>query len=662
MPAPAATSHIVWSPSAERIRASAIDRFRRLVNRRTDRHLVDSTALHRWSLDDPARFYALLWEFLGLQGDPGERVITPGARLEETRFFPDARLSFAANLLGPADQSEAIVFRREDGQERRLTRRALHREVARLQQALERAGLSPGDHVAAYLPNCPEAVILLLACASIGVVFASASPDYGVSGSIDRFSQIRPRLLFACDGYCYNGKAHKVGAKVAAIARGLGDGLEATVIVPFLDTALALPDTGGPVHSLADFTAAGTRTAPRLPLLPFDQPLYILFSSGTTGRPKAIVHRAGVLLGQAKEHQLHCDIRPGDRVFYFSTLSWMVWNWHVACLASGATLMLYDGAPFHPSPDVLWDYAAQERFTLFGTSARYLDALRNSGLVPARGRDLSALRMVASTGSPLAPVNYHFVHEHIRRDVHLASMSGGTDIVGAFVTGDPTRPVRDGEIQGPALGMAMQVVDESARPLPPGQRGELVCATPFPSMPLGFLNDPDGRRYRAAYFERFRGLWHHGDFAETTEHGGFVIHGRSDATLNAGGVRIGTAEIYTQVEKLPEVTEALAIGQERGHDTRIVLFVQLEEGIALDPALEQRIRRAIREGASPRHVPELILAAPDLPRTMNGKIVELAVREVVHGRPVANTDALANPEALDFFAGLRQLRQEQKSG
>ena len=648
------TSRVVWEPSEAHIASSAMNRFRLAVNARFGLALTDSLDLHRWSIDDVADFHDILWDFAGLVGERGKRVFVTGERIEQARFFPDARLNFAENLLKETGPADAIVFRGEDGVSTRLSWDELHMLVSRMQQALRAAGVEVGDRIAAYLPNIPEAAALLIACASIGAVFCSASPDYGASGAIDRFAQAEPKLLFTCDGYRYAGKTHLVGEKVAQIAASLA-GVR-TVVIPFVGTPEAvLGPVSGSVTLEAFLESFVTKPVEYI-RLPFDHPLYILFSSGTTGKPKAIVHRAGVILMQAKEQLLHCDIRPGDRVFYFSTLTWMVWNWHVAVLQTGAAIMLFDGSPFHPHPAVLWDYAAEEGFTLFGTSAKYLDTLRKSGLRPGEGRNLSPLRMVSSTGSPLAPINYAFVYEAVKRDVHLVSVSGGTDIVGCFVTGDPTRPVRDGEIQGPSLGMAVDIVDEDKRPVPPGVKGELVCATPFPSIPLGFLGDSNGSRFRAAYFDRFPGVWHHGDFASTTEVGGFIIYGRSDATLNAGGVRIGTAEIYAEVERIPEILEALAVGQEIGHDTRIVLFVRLAPSVEFDATLEKRIRHIIRTGASPRHVPEIIIPVADLPRTKNGKIVELAVRDVIHGRPVGNVDALANPEALEIFRDMPALR------
>lgn len=647
------TSRIVWTPSQDRIAAAAMTGFRLAVNARFGLSLADSLDLHRWSVENLADFHDALWDFAGIVGEKGERVFVAGERIEQARFFPDARLNVAENLLKRTGPDDAIVFRGEDGATARLSWDALHALVSRMQQALRAAGIAAGDRVAAYLPNIPEAAALLIACASIGAVFCSASPDYGASGAIDRFAQAAPKLFFACDGYRYAGKEHPVGDKVAEIAAALA-GARA-VVVPFLGSPQQILDAVAGATTLAAFVAPFKARPVEYARLAFDHPLYILFSSGTTGKPKAIIHRAGAILLQAKEQLLHCDIRAGDRVFYFSTLTWMVWNWHVSVLQTGAAIMLFDGSPFHPDPAVLWNYAAEEGFTLFGTSARYLDTLRKSGLRPGEDYDLAALRMVSSTGSPLAPVNYAFVHEAVKRDVHLASVSGGTDIVGCFVMGDPTRPVRDGEIQGPSLAMGVAVVDEAAQPVPPGVKGELVCSTPFPTIPLGFLGDADGSRFRAAYFDRFPGLWHHGDFASVTEAGGFVIFGRSDATLNAGGVRIGTAEIYAEVERIPEVLEALAIGQEVGHDTRIVLFVRLAPGVDFDAAFDRRLRAAIRSGASPRHVPEIIVPVPDLPRTKNGKIVELAVREVVHGRPVGNADALANPEALAIFRDMPEL-------
>ncbi len=532
--------------------------------------------------------------------------------------------------------------------------------MSRLQQAFLAEGIGPGDIVAGMLPNMPETIVAMLATASLGAKWSSCSPDFGVRGVLDRFGQLAPKLFFACDGYWYAGKRIEVLEKAAAIAAELRP--QRTIVVPLLgqgDAAIAGVPRG---ISYEDFVVPFAPGPLQLPRFPFSHPLYVVFSSGTTGLPKCIVHSAGgTLLQHMKEQQLHADIRPGDRVFYFTTCGWMMWNWLASCLATGATLCLYDGSPFHPDGNVLFDYAQAERFNFFGTSAKFLDGLRKAGLAPPRTHDLSALRSIASTGSPLAPEGFRYVYEAIKADVHLASISGGTDIISCFVLGVPTLPVRAGEIQGPGLGMAVDVWDRDGRSCPPGQKGELVCTRPFPSMPLGFWNDAENLRYRDTYFQRFPGVWCHGDFAEWTASGGMIIHGRSDATLNPGGVRIGTAEIYNQVEQVPEVLEALCIAQEADGDVRIVLFVRLAPGAALDAALETRIRQQIRQGASPRHVPARIVAVADIPRTKSGKIAELAVRETVHGRPVPNTEALANPESLALYTDLPGLAVEGSS-
>ncbi|MBO0712901.1 MAG: acetoacetate--CoA ligase, partial [Acetobacteraceae bacterium] len=527
--------------------------------------------------------------------------------------------------------------------------------VSRLQQALKAAGVAVGDRVAAMLPNCPEAVACMLATTSIGAIWSSCSPDFGERGVLDRFGQIEPALFIAVDGYWYNGKPIRLADKLKAIVPRLPTA-RATVIVNYLGEAEALAKEVPRALPLGDFLRPFPVRALAFERLPFDHPIYVLFSSGTTGVPKCIVHGAGgTLLQHLKEHRLQSDVRAGDRMFYFTTLGWMMWNWLASGLATGATLVLYDGSPFAPGPNVLWDYAQAERITLFGTSAKYIDACSKAGLAPVTTHDLSSVRLITSTGSPLAPDSFEYVYRSIKPDVHLASISGGTDIVSCFVLGDPTSPVWKGEIQAPGLGMAMDVFSEDGKPIRE-QKGELVCTKPFASMPVKFWNDPEGRKYHAAYFERFPGVWCHGDFAEWTAHGGMIIHGRSDATLNPGGVRIGTAEIYAQVEQIPEVVEALCIGQDWDNDMRVVLFVRLKEGAVLDEALRDTIRRAIRSGASPRHVPAKIIQVADIPRTRSGKITELAVRDVIHGRPVRNTEALANPEALTLYRDLAELR------
>ena len=648
-------SEPLWRPSAARVAALPLTRFAAEAARRAGRPLADYRALHAWSIADRAAFWDLVWDFSGVIGDKGARTVEDGERMPGARFFPDATLNFAENLLRRNDDGEAIVFRGEDGATRRLTWRQLNDLVSRLQQALAAAGIGVGDRVAALLPNIPEGIAGLIATASLGAIWSSASPDFGPDGVVDRFGQIEPKVFIVVDGYRYAGKEIDLAGKAKAIVPRLGN-VRRVIVVPMIgkaeELAAALPGGLSLEAALAPFSARPVTYA----RLPFAHPLCILFSSGTTGVPKCIVHSAGgTLLQHLKEHRLHSAIGEGDRVFYFTTLGWMMWNWLASVLASGATAMLFDGSPFHPSPATIFEFAASERFTFLGTSAKFIDGVKKAEYRPADHHDFPHLCAIASTGSPLAPESFDFVYEAIKRDVHLASISGGTDIVSCFVLGVPSEPVWRGEIQGPGLGMAVDVFDAGGEPLPAG-KGELVCTRPFPSMPVGFWNDPDGAKYRAAYFERFPGIWCHGDFAEWTVHGGIVIHGRSDATLNPGGVRIGTGEIYRQVEQIAEVLEALAIGQDFAGDVRIVLFVRLRAGAVLDEPLARRIRTQIRAGASPRHVPAKIVAVADIPRTKSGKIVELAVREIVHGRPVKNREALANPEALEIFRDLDELR------
>jgi len=643
----------LWRPSAPD--DTALAALMRTVSSRTGRAIAGYDDLHAWSVADPASFWSLVWDEAALAGEKGTRHLVDEELMPGARFFPDARINYAENCLVGAVDGEAIVFRGEDKVEKRLSRGELALQVARVQAFLREAGVGRGDRVAAMLPNMPETVVVCLATAALGAVFSSCSPDFGVRGVLDRFGQIEPKVFVACDGYWYNGKPVDVSGKVADVAEALEPA--AVIVVPYLDDLRAreLVDEVESAWLFPAIVEDRDETVPAFEPVAFDAPQFILFSSGTTGVPKCIVHGAGgTLIQHVKEHRYHSDIRPGDRVFYFTTCGWMMWNWLITALASGATLVLFDGSPFAPDHNVLWDYAVAERVTFFGTSAKYIDALRKAGGEPGRTHDLQALRTIASTGSPLAAESFRWVYQAIKPDVHLASISGGTDIVSCFVLGIPTKQVHAGEIQGPGLGMAVDVAAEDGSHLPSG-KGELVCRKPFPSMPVMFWNDPDGSKYRGAYFERFENVWCHGDFAEWTEHGGIIIHGRSDATLNPGGVRIGTAEIYAQVEQIPEVLEALAIGQSMDDDVRVVLFVRLAEGRALDEDLMTRIKRQIRNGASPRHVPAKIVAVADIPRTKSGKIVELAVRDVVHGREVKNKEALANPEALDLFRDIPEL-------
>ena len=645
----------LWRPVAAAVEKILLTEFARRASKLTGRDLSDYDALHAWSVADPGAFWDLMWDFAGIIGDKGGRPFVDGGMLD-ARFFPDARLNFAENILRRRDDTDAIVFRSENGDTRRWSWRDLHDTVSRLQQALAAAGVGPGDRVAALLPNLPEGVAGMLATTSLGAVWSSASPDFGTTGVLDRFGQIEPKVFLVCDGYLYGGKHIDLAGKIAEIVPRL-ESVQLVIVVPYAGGAEAIAAANPKISTLDDALAAFDAGPVTFERQAFSHPAFILFSSGTTGVPKCIVHSAGgTLIQHLKEHRLQSDIRSGDRVFYFTTLGWMMWNWLASALGSEATLLLFDGSPFHPSAAALFTFLEDERATFFGTSAKYIDAVKRADYRAADHHDLSALRTMASTGSPLAPESFDFVYQAIKPDLHLASISGGTDIVSCFVMGIPTQPVWRGEIQGPGLGMAMDVFDESGASVR-NRKGELVCRVPFPSMPVGFWNDPDGERYRAAYFERFAGVWAHGDFAEITDHGGFIIHGRSDATLNPGGVRIGTAEIYRQVEQLEDVVESLAIGQQWQGDERIVLFVRLRDGIKLDDSLTSDIKAAIRRGATPRHVPARIVAVDDIPRTKSGKLVELAVREIVHGRPVHNIEALANPEALRLYENLAELRE-----
>ena len=642
----------LWTLTAAQIEKTRVAEFMR---RQVARGVAAATYndLYRWSISDREAFWEAVWDFCGVVGERGTRTLVDGERMPGAHWFPEAQLNFAENLLRRCDDEPAIVFRREDGLRRQLTFRELRQDVGRLQAAFRAAGLRPGDRVAAILPNIPEAVAAVLAVASLGGIWSSCSPDFGASGVLDRFGQIEPKFLLAADGYLYRGTRFDSLEKLAAIQAGLPM-VERTVVVPYTADRPALHGLRNAV-SWRDF--AGDDTAPELEFarFPFDQPLYILFSSGTTGKPKCIVHGAGgTLLQHFKEHQLHCDLGSTDRLFYFTTLGWMMWNWLVTGLASGTTLALFDGNPFHPGPEALWDMVAGEKVTVFGTSAKFIDASKKAGLEPGRSHDLSRLRAMLSTGSPLVAESFDWVYDSVKRDLHLASISGGTDIVSCFVLGCPVLPVYRGEIQCRGLGMKVEVFDEQGTSVV-GQPGELVCTAAFPAMPVGFWNDPDGARYRSAYFERFPGTWHHGDWMQLTERGGAVIYGRSDATLNPGGVRIGTAEIYRQVEQLEEVEESVVVGQDTGDgDQRVVLFVKLRAAVDLTDSLCRRIRARIRENASPRHVPAVIAQVVDIPRTRSGKISEIAVRDVLHGRPVKNSEALANPEALEHFRHLKE--------
>jgi acetoacetyl-CoA synthetase len=641
----------IWQPSAERSAASNLRRF--IATHRARLRGDDYAALYAWSIASPAEFWEAVSDFCAIEYTTRHTTVVRNAdRMPGARWFEGATLSFAANLLAPRREGTAIVFANERGDRLALDWSGLRNQVASVAAALRSFGVGRGDRVAGFVANRPQAVVAMLATASLGAVWSSCSPDFGVDAVLDRFGQIAPKVLFATDGYFYNGKSVDSLPTVRALAERLHD-LKAVIVIAYRNVQPDLRALPRAV-SFGELTL-GERTELRFEPVPFDAPLYILYSSGTTGVPKCIVHGVGgTLLQHRKEHVLHTDVKPGDVVFYFTTCGWMMWHWLVSALASGATVVLYDGAPLHPDPGVLWRLAEREQINVFGTSARYLSSLEKSGFVPRTAHSLPALRSILSTGSPLAPASFDFVYANVKEDVQLASIAGGTDLISCFALGNPLLPVHRGELQCRGLGMQVEIFAADGRSVR-GEKGELVCTAPFPSMPVGFWNDPDGRKYRTAYFERFPNVWHHGDYAELTAHDGVVIYGRSDTVLNPGGVRIGTAEIYRIVEQFPEIAESIVVGQEWRGDTRVVLFVRLQPGYALDAALERRLREELKARASPRHVPAKILAVADIPRTMNGKIVELAVREAIHGRPVGNRDALANPEALDEFTARPEL-------
>jgi acetoacetyl-CoA synthetase len=649
---------LLWQPSEEAIEQAQLTQFARQVIRKRRLEVNTYPEFYRWSVDQPQEFWSDVWDFSGIvAARKGASVVIDGHKMPGARWFPEARLNFAENLMRRGDRGDAFVFWDESGLRRRVSYADLYSDVSRAAQALLALGLRAGDRVAAFMPNIPEAGMLALAALSQGIVWASCSPDFGVEGVLDRFGQIEPKALFCADGYRYNGEGHDSLERVARLVERLPT-LRKVVVVPHLDARVDVSDIPKAVV-LEEWLRRYTPGDIAFAQLPFDHPVYILFTSGTTGKPKCIVHGAGGTLLQAlKMFKLHFDLRPGERFFYFCTLNWVVWNLLFSALAAEATVMLYDGSPFARNGRILFDYAEKERITHFGTSAKFIDAIAKRGLRPRDTHDLAALRMILSTGSPLAPESFDYVYDAVKPQVCLSSISGGTDIMGAFAEANAVLPVYRGELQCRSLGMAVEVFDDEGNSVV-GKKGELVCTKPFPSMPLGFWNDPGDERYHAAYFAKYPNVWCHGDWSELTERGTMLVYGRSDATLNPGGVRIGTAEIYRVVERIDEMEEAVAIGQlwppDQPTDTRVVLFVKLREGHTLEEHLEERIRHDIRRHASPRHVPARIVQVRDIPRTKNGKVVELAVRSVVHGMPVANTDALANPEALDLFRNLPEL-------
>jgi acetoacetyl-CoA synthetase len=646
----------LWQPNASAIEAANLTRFIKEANQRYDLELRSYEELHHWAIHNLQPFYTLLWDFCDLvSSHKGKQEVVVSPDLFSSQFFEDAQLNYAENLLSdrPKD-TPALVFWGENNVKRTLTYGELYQQVAQLSAYLKSIGVTQGDRIAGYLPNTPEALVAMLAATSLGAVWSSCSPDFGLGGLLDRFGQITPKVLFMAEGYYYNGKYFDCLDKIDDLLKHLPS-LKKIIVFPCGTQDFSLPKASQLIHwkeALGQFKPVKDIDFVQVP---FNHPLFIMYSSGTTGVPKCIVHGVGgTLLQHAKDHQLHCDLKPGDKLFYFTTCGWMMWNWQVSALASKATLCLFDGSP---AGSILWDYAEEEKITHFGTSAKYIDFLQKSSIHPKDQYDLSSLKMIASTGSPLVPESFDFVYQHISPDVHLASISGGTDILSCFALGNPIGALWRGELQVPGLGMDVQVFDENGQGVK-GQKGELVCKNPFPSMPIYFWGDEGHQKYRSSYFEKFPGVWCHGDYIEQTSSGGFIIYGRSDTVLNPGGVRIGTAEIYRQVEQIPEVLESLVVGQDWKEDIRIVLFVVLKEGVTLTPDVIQKIKMQIRTQASPRYVPAKIIQVADIPRTKSGKIVEMAVREMIHNRPIHNSSALANPEALVLYENIAELQRD----
>ena len=649
----------LWQPSSHRIESSNLHQFIRQVNDAHKLSLNDYSDLYEWSIEQTEDFWSELWDFAGVIADKkSETVLENPEKMPGARWFPESKINFAENLLKFRDDRTAIVFRGEKGQRKALTYNELYQQVAQYAAGLKKMGVEKGDRVAGFVPNCAETLIAMLATTSLGAVWSSCSPDFGINGVYDRFGQIKPKVLFTTDGYFYANKTLDSLEKVSGILERLPE-IDHVVVIPFVNDNPDLSGLTEPAKSkatlLSDFADSSATTIEFEPVA-FDHPLYIMYSSGTTGVPKCIVHSVGgTLIQHLKEYLLHTDVKRDDVLFYYTTCGWMMWNWLVSGLATGCTVLLYDGSPFHPRPNVLWNIAEEEGISIFGTSAKYIAALEKVGEKPRESHNLEKLKAVLSTGSPLAHESFDYVYRDIKEDLCLSSISGGTDIVSCFALGCPIRPVYAGELQCRGLAMAVDIYDDNGKAIR-GDKGELVCTKPFPSMPIGFWNDPEGEKYHDAYFGSFDNVWAHGDYAEITEHDGLIIHGRSDAVLNPGGVRIGTAEIYRQVEKVDQVMESLCIGQDWQDDVRVVLFVRMKEGFELTPEIEKEIKDTIRANTTPRHVPAKVIEVSDIPRTISGKIVELAVRNVVHNRPVKNTDALANPEALELYKDLPQLQ------
>lgn len=649
-------NNILWQPNAERIAGAPIEHFRIFVNQRFNIDLQSYPELHAWSVSMSEDFWSALWDFSGIVCETkGQRVLANANAMPGASWFPDAKLNYAANLLRRNDNTLAIEFRSENGDQISLTHAQLRSQVASLARALRSEGVVAGDRVAGFVPNMPQAIVAMLATASIGAVWSSCSPDFGLNGVFDRFGQIEPKVLFTADGYHYNGKKHDSLELISQLTEKLPS-VQTVVVIDYIGQGELSGRAKAISKNFEQLANDGSSEPLQTEALPFNHPLFIMFSSGTTGKPKCIVHGAGgTLLQNIKEHQMHVGVKADERVFFFTTCGWMMWNWLVTGLAAEATLLLFDGSPFYPDGNVIFDFAQQSGMHYLGTSAKFIDACSKAGIAPLTTHKLPELKSILSTGSPLVPESFDYVYNKVADDICLSSMSGGTDIISCFALGNPTLPVVRGELQCIGLGMDVQSYSDDGEPLPPGQKGELVCVKPFPSMPVGFFNDDDGSRYHSAYFDRFENIWCHGDYISLTENAGMIIYGRSDAVLNPGGVRIGTAEIYRQVEQFDEVVESLVIGQSWDNDIRVVLFVRMREGVQLNNELIEKIKSHIRTHATPRHVPARVVQVADIPRTRSGKIVELAVRKIVHGEAVDNIDALANPEALAFFKDREEL-------
>ncbi|MBF0377280.1 MAG: acetoacetate--CoA ligase [Desulfamplus sp.] len=644
----------LWKPSEDRVKQTNMYRFMQTVNEKYEKDFSDYDALYQWSIDNLEQFWALMWDFAQIRSSKKfDRVIDDPCKMPGAKWFEGARLNFAENLLRFRNDNIALVFRGEDQIRRTLTYNQLYDEVSRVAQALRKHGIKPGDRVVGFVPNMPESIIAMLAATSIGAVWSSCSPDFGIKGVLDRFGQTKPRILFTADGYFFKGKSMDSLEKIAGIIKELPS-IEKVVVIPYTKEDPYIKSIPNAV--LLDKFKESRAHEIEFAQLPFDHPLYIMYSSGTTGLPKCMVQSAGgVLMHQIKELMLHTDLKEEDTIFYFTTCGWMMWNWLVTSLSVGATLVLFDGNPFHPAPDALWQMAQDEKITVFGTSAGYIAALKNAGVKPKQQFDLTSLKALLSTGSPLSKEDFEFIYDEVKSDLQLASISGGSDLNGCFALGNPIGPVYSGELQCRGLAMKVFAFDEDGQPVV-GKQGELVCTAPFPSMPIYFWNDEDGSRYHSAYFDRYPKIWTHGDFIEVTERGGVIMYGRSDATLNPGGVRIGTAEIYRRMEQMEEIADSVVVGQEWNNDIRVILFVTMASGFELNDEIRDKIRSDIRKNASPRHVPAKIIQVPDIPYTLNMKKVELAVKNMIHGKEVKNKDALKNPEALDFFGKIEELK------